>query len=142
MNNPSVYHSSLNGLPDHNTNLGDLSLPQNSTLIDPSVQLSSPVDSEGCVSDFSSGQSPSWSAHSSDGATFLAPPNMGAAPPMLDQQQLMQLGVFGGGDLETDLSTAGTTELHGSASSPSSSGGDVHIDLGGVCVCVCVCVCV
>ena len=131
LNNPSIYHSSLNGLPDHNTTLGDHSLLQNSSLVDPSVQLSSPIDSEGCVSDFSSGQSPSWSAHSSDGA-FLAAPNNMAAPPILDQQQLMQLGMITG-DLESDLFTAGAADRHGSASSPSSSGGDVHIDLGGVC---------
>lgn len=134
LNNPSIYHSSLNGLPDHTTTLSDLSLLQNSTLVDPSIQLSSPVGSEGCVSDFSSGQSPSWSAHSSEGAAFLAaPPNMAAAPPMFDHQQLMQLGVIAS---ETDLLTAATTERHGSASSPSSSGGDVHIDLGGVCGCL------
>ena len=55
-----------------------------------------------------------------------------AAPPILDQQQLMQLGMITG-DLESDLFTAGAADRHGSASSPSSSGGDVHIDLGGVC---------
>lgn len=61
-----------------------------------------------------------------------------AAQPQLDQQQLGQIG----GNLESDLQMSGITDQQRSTSSPSSSGGDVHIDLGGMnsslfCVCDC-----
>ena len=90
-----------------------------------SIQQSSPTDSEGCVNDASSsgkGPSPSWSTHSSDG--YLVP-NTGVCP-QLDQQELAQLGLF-----EQDYQPASIVEQQGMVSSPSSSGGDVHIDFGG-----------
>lgn len=50
--------------------------------------------------------------------------------PQLDQQELMRLGLFS--DFEQDFQTVNCVEQQETVSSPSSSGGDVHIDFGGM----------